>query len=271
MPAAQFDTLRAASALGCLLLLASPAFANTFLFTNTGTACTILKPCGKLPEFGFLTGARDILQIKGNAVIRGGTGIDASSKLQVRESGRVVNDIVDFADPVAVARKLPGRAGANYSARLDSVEANGGVTVYNTAADTQTEALTVWCGGTICNIDDRVVVLLSGSSATFGADTTPVPGGLTSDVVTFYLPTTSLAIDRTVAAITISDDVVKGTGEAGMPIGAVYMLGGTVNGSGATYQVGYAPEPGTWGMMAAGVVGVLWGGNRRRNARRSVA
>jgi hypothetical protein len=158
----------------------------------------------------------------------------------------------------------------------------------NTAAYTQTGAITIGCTGGNCANDLVIIQMTSGTTASFSKSIT-LTGGLTSDQVLFYFSGAGVTVNSTSAAFTINADffltstktaTLGGTASTPKAIdfeGRIYgssiifntKAGSTIGGDVA--DLGLAPEPGSWALMASGLGAAIWLHRRRQRAVRSDA
>lgn len=78
---------------------APAASANTSIFANAGSACTLTSWCQDLSRFGLLTGLNDTVTFHGNEHFNGGIGINTGSTLSVT-GAHTANGILDFSDTI---------------------------------------------------------------------------------------------------------------------------------------------------------------------------
>lgn len=164
---------------------------------------------------------------------------------------------------------------------------SGNLKVFRNASGfTQTGAITLGCGGSMCNANDLVVIKVTGGNVSLNNSIT-LADGLGADQVVWYIPSNNLSINPTQNGKTISGDFFAGStsgtytwgGTGGSSksfalYGRMFALDGAItfnNKGGTQTDDGAVPEPGTWAMMAGGLGIAIWLRRRRKLATRKEA
>jgi hypothetical protein len=271
-------------------------YANTAIFTNSGTVCTLVAPCANAGAFGIIADPGVAVQ-ENNGNITGNIGIGTGGSY-TNTGPSTVTGAIDFADPVgsnynisnttvtggavrnqtlvnnaiaeytAISNYWAGISGSSLSLgyvngyTLDAT--GGGAHVYNVGSVRTRGAGMVINGG----VNDLVILNISGSTVDFQAPVT-LSGGITSDQVLFNIRSSGTNLTSSGAAGNVYGTLIDLSGNVNLTSVTIYgrIFGGY---SSLQFVSGFnlmdppeiqcaVPEPSQWVPMITGlgIVGLV--------------